>query len=292
MNSSSLCAIALITAVLLVQIAPTAEPVPVTSDGQFKRDLVFWPGGKELVYGVLPPPEKGGRIRLMRMRLEDGSLTEFSKGPDRELCFSADGNVYAYTAINNNSMASTIEVNNVKLNKTTTIKRGTFVNRPALSPDGSRIVFTVNAVQLVSLELWKDDAKDLNIGEKGDVWPSFSPDGSCIVFTSKRDKDYELYTIKPDGTEPKRLTNSPGMDINAVYSPDGKQIAFTSNRDSNYEIYLMNADGANVRRVTNHPERDDFPCWTPDGKHLLFVGERKGKFDIYKVEVLTEGAKK
>ncbi len=290
MNSSKFVGIAF-TLALFGQAVSAAEPVRLTTDGLFKRDLVFWPGGKELVFGVLMLPEKGGRVRLMKMKLEDGSLTEFSKTPDRELCFSADGNVYAYTAISGNSMASTIEVRNVKLNKTMTIKRGIFVNRPALSPDGSRIVFMVNTDHLISLELWKDNAKDLMIGEKGDLWPSYSPDGSRIVFTSKRDKDYELYTINPDGTQPKRLTNSPGLDMNAVYSPDGNQIAFTSNRDRNYEIYVMNADGANVRRVTNHPERDDFPCWTPDGKHLLFVGERKGKFDIYKVEVPAENKK-
>lgn len=289
MSSSKRWSLVLLaTWAVVSQLGWAAEPAPLTTDGQFKRDLVFWPGGKELVFGSLAPHDKGGRVRLMRMKLEDQSMTEFSKTPDRELCFSADGNVYAYTIIAESSQNSTIEVKNIKLDKTMTIKRGIFVNRPALSPDGSRIVFMINAVQLVSLELWKDDAKDLNIGEKGDVWPNYSPDGDRIVFTSKRDKDYELYTMKPDGTEPKRLTNSPGMDMNAVYSPDGKQIAFTSNRDSNYEIYVMNADGANVRRVTNHPERDDFPCWTPDGKHLLFVGERNGKFDIYKVEAPAE----
>jgi Tol biopolymer transport system component len=287
MNSFRICGLALAAWILISQTVPASEPVRLTTDGLFKRDLVFCPGGTELAYGVLSlfdGPDKG-RVRLMKMKLADGSVTEFAKGAGRELAFSADGNVYAYCVVDNTFMRVAIEVRNVKLDKAMRIERKFFVSRPTLSPDGNRIVF-MDPEQLISLELWKDNAKDVVIGEKWDIWPNYSRDGSRVLFTSgKRDKDMEIYSMNPDGTQVKRLTNSPGIDMNAVFSPDGKQIAFTSNRDRNYEIYVMNADGTNVRRVTNHPERDDFPCWTPDGKHLLFVGERKGKFDIYRVDV-------
>jgi len=32
--------------------------------------------------------------------------------------------------------------------------------------------------------------------------------------------------MKPDGTDPVRLTNSMGQDTHPTWSPDGKQIAF------------------------------------------------------------------
>ena len=291
MNSFRACGAML----ALVFFSPTvfaSEPVRLTTEGLFKRDLVFLPGGTELAYAVLTLPEKGGdgSVRMMKMKLADGSIAEpdFSKNArTRELAVSADGNVYAFVKITSiaGGGASEIEVRNQKLDKKHSFKDGEFVNRPTLSPDGSRIVYVSRSNQMNSLELWKDKPAKVALGVKGDMYPNFSPDGRLIAFTSRRDKDYEIYVMNPDGNEPKRLTKSPGLDINAVFSPDSKQIAFTSNRDGNYEIYVMNADGANVRRVTNNSERDDFPCWSPDGKHLYFVGERNGKFDIYKTEV-------
>ena len=54
-----------------------------------------------------------------------------------------------------------------------------------------------------------------------DLWPRFSADGKRIVFASRRDNDFEIYTMKPDGSEQARLTRSKGIDARPVYSPDG-----------------------------------------------------------------------
>jgi TolB protein len=91
--------------------------------------------------------------------------------------------------------------------------------------------------------------------------------------------------MKADGSDVRRLTSGPGMDMRPAWSPDGKRLAFTSNRDGNYEIYLVNADGSGLRRLTHNPERDDYPAWHPDGRHLAVVSERAGRFDLYLVEV-------
>ena len=88
-----------------------------------------------------------------------------------------------------------------------------------------------------------------------------------------------------DGSEIRRLTDSPMQDIRPRYSPDGKRIVFTSHRDGNYEIYLMHADGSATHRLTDHPERDDYPTWHPSGDRVAFVGERSGRHDIYLIEV-------
>ena len=61
--------------------------------------------------------------------------------------------------------------------------------------------------------------RKLETGSDYDTFPSWSPRGDWIVFTSKRDADYELYRIRPDGTGLRRLTRSPGADAHPTFSP-------------------------------------------------------------------------
>ena len=290
----------LLLAVLLNGAAWAGEPVQLTNDGAFKRDPVFWPGKNELIFCQAQPATtsgNGGLMRTMRMTLPDRKVEMFlasgeeaGNRSDREMAVSGDGRVIAYASVVNET--SKMRVKDLANNKAIEFKRDPYVNRPTLSPKGDRLAFVKRGTQLVLLDLWKDDIKDINdeakdqpFGSAGDMYPNYSPDGKRIVFTSRRDSDYEIYVINADGTGETRLTNSRGMDINARVSPDSRQIAFTSNRDGNYEVYVMNADGQNLRRITSHPERDDFPCWHPDGKHLVVVSERQGKFDLYQYDV-------
>jgi Tol biopolymer transport system component len=184
-----------------------SESVRLTTDGRFKRDPAFWPGGRELIYAVLTPVTRmasereglEGRVRLMRLRWADRSVVPFHDRlqnqplSDRELCVSADGTVYAYCLVKASEKV-VIVVEDLKRQRTVTIEsdskpNASFLNRPTLSPDGSRIVFMKDSNRLVARDLWKDDAGTVELGVEGDLRPSFSPDGRRIVFTSRRDRD-------------------------------------------------------------------------------------------------------
>lgn len=85
---------------------------------------------------------------------------------------------------------------------------------------------------------------------------AWSPDGSSIVFDSKADGDYEIYTINPDGTNLKQLTNNTYKDRFSSWLWNGEKIIFVSNRDGNEEIYSMDSDGGNQVNVSNDPSND------------------------------------
>jgi WD40 repeat protein len=92
-----------------------------------------------------------------------------------------------------------------------------------------------------------------------------------ISFSSDRSGDFEIYTMQPDGSDLRRLTNAPGLDGVARWSADGTKLVFSSERDGNSEIYSMNADGSSQTRLTNDPAQDSTPSWSPDGTRIAFT---------------------
>ena len=76
--------------------------------------------------------------------------------------------------------------------------------------------------------------------------------------------------MNADGSEPRRLTSSPGEDENLPGRPDGTRLAFWSSRDGNQEIYVMEADGSGQTNLTNSPSDEGWPSWSPDGGRIAF----------------------
>src|SRR5918992_1369409 len=102
-----------------------------------------------------------------------------------------------------------------------------------------------------------------------------------ISFSSTRDGNLEIYTMKSDGSDARRLTNDLAADHNADWSPDGTRLAFMGYRDGDYEIYIMNADGTGLRQLTHNSAHDGFPRWSPDGLQIMFTSLRGGNFEVY-----------
>ena len=84
-----------------------------------------------------------------------------------------------------------------------------------------------------------------------------------IAFVSASPGNDEIYTIRPDGSELKRLTtNTWEWDKHPSWSPDGTQIVFWSNRDTQRkQIWVMNADGSNQRNLSSNQFNDWDPVW-------------------------------
>ena len=72
--------------------------------------------------------------------------------------------------------------------------------------------------------------------------PSFhvwGPDNETIVFTSDRSGNFDIWTIKKDGTNLTQITVDTARDYDAGFSPDGSKILFISERDGQRDLYLM-----------------------------------------------------
>ncbi len=82
-----------------------------------------------------------------------------------------------------------------------------------------------------------------------------------------------IYTVNPDGSDEKNLTNSPEInDVQPIWSPDGSKIAFLSASEETYDfhVFVMNADGTDMINVSNLGVFKDQQACSPDGSHLGF----------------------
>ncbi len=138
---------------------------------------------------------------------------------------------------------------------------------PSFSSDGKRIVFRIlggtQGLRVLSLS----DGKIIQLTADHDDFPEWSPHGDRILFTGFRTGDFEIYTIRQDGSDLRQLTNDHGNDAHAMWSPDGRWILFTSSRSgwkdetllggarfpqSYGEIFVMRSNGTDLRQLTDN----------------------------------------
>jgi Tol biopolymer transport system component len=90
----------------------------------------------------------------------------------------------------------------------------------------------------------------------------------------------DIYTVRPDGHDRRRLTGLPTQDLCAAYSPDGRWIAYCSGvtgpGQGVLEIWVMRANGKEQHQVTQTGGVMTFPDFSPDGSKIVFSGRLPG----------------
>jgi TolB protein len=113
--------------------------------------------------------------------------------------------------------------------------------------------------------------------------------GGRAYFTSTRDGNAEIYSSALDGTDVRRLTDHPGIDVSPACGGPGGLIAFVSNRHGSPQIFGMSSSGGGVRRLTYRGSYNQTPAWCPIGEERLmaFTGRSAG-LDVFTVNIDTQ----
>lgn len=240
---------------------PQGAGVGIGTPGSTQTQVVY----KEAVRNILGPQWSADGQRLIFgvgnfQAFFNGFHSEFTKPDDR-----AEGG--AQVALINADGTGFREV-------TTGPNNNAF---PSLAPDGNRFVYRTFGPEGDGLRIMNLTTGKATMLTRGyDNFPLWSPRGDLIMFSRQADGDYEIYTVKPDGSDVRRLTSSRGNDAHMAWSPDGSRIVFASTRlgfkdEAVYtdapqpygEIYTMRADGSDVQQITDNQWEEGTPAWRP-----------------------------
>lgn len=152
------------------------------------------------------------------------------------------------------------------------------IQYPALSPDGSLIVFQ-SVGDLWAVPATGGTATRLTAHPAEERRAAFSPDGSMIAFESDREGSRNIYVaplVRSGGaiaTGPiKRLTFNDRAQAISGFSPDGKFILFTANLESSVyrgtRLYQVSVEGGPIQRLTD--AFGSSPRMSPDGASVVF----------------------
>jgi TolB protein len=115
-----------------------------------------------------------------------------------------------------------------------------------------------------------------------------SPRGDDIAMSLSRDGNTEIYRLKADGSNPKRLTFDRSTESSPCWSPDGRRLAFVSDRSGSPQIYVMSSAGGAAERLTYGSSYNTSPDWSPKGNLIAYTSKIEGVFQICTVDVETK----
>lgn len=164
--------------------------------------------------------------------------------------------------------------------------------RPVWSPDGKHLVVTKEKLiekdskQPSTAPVWHDETWRIDADGRNpiklpipdtDGVADWSPDGKWFVVTSDRHppygRGYQLYLMKTDGTQERRLTQG-GLNVYARFSPDGKKILYLhQTRAEGNSIWTVDVDGENATQIIKEAGlvSGNGAYWSPDGKQIAVV---------------------
>ena len=160
------------------------------------------------------------------------------------------------------------------------------------SPDGKWMLYTLSTpdwkeakrqtdVYLVSIAQGASSTRQMTFTkEKNETSPRWSKDGSFFVFLSNREAPEsaatrsQLYVMRPDGGEARRITDTKEGVSDFNFSDDGRWLAYRSGKTGEEQLYRLPGtlpDNAVAEQLTKHPTGMRSWEWAPDATRIYFT---------------------
>jgi Tol biopolymer transport system component len=264
----------------------------LTFEGRRAGEGYFSSDGKRLVFQSEREPGNPF-YQIYVLDLETGDTRRVSPGTGKTTCafFHPDGERLLFASTHHDPRSETLQREELELRE-----RGE-ERRYAWDYDPQMDLYEERATGLVRLTR-----------ERGyDAEGSYSPDGAWIVFASNRDAysrelddeerarlevdpSYfaEIWLMRSDGSDPRRLTHAPGYDGGPFFSPDGERIVWRRFDEEGLiaDIWTMRTDGSDPRTLTDFSSMSWAPYTHPSGEYVIFTSNKLGfeNFELFIVD--------
>ncbi|SMF65894.1 Periplasmic component of the Tol biopolymer transport system [Alteromonadaceae bacterium Bs31] len=175
---------------------------------------------------------------------------------------------------------------------------------PALSPDGSRIVYVAdrqeggNAVFMKMLN--GENALQLSQQHTYVRFPKWMPDGQSIIYAELTESGLRIIQVSPLGGARRVLFSDNATESlrGLAISPDGTRIAYSKRNAASTPMHIgvLSLPQGHNQKVTDPKQGslgDIDPLFSPDGRSLIFVrSSDEVTKDIYSIELSTEKLKR
>ncbi len=228
-------------------------------------------------------------------------ITDF-EGEDREPVYSSDDEAVYYLSEKNGNqniykkmLRATTAERQLSTFKTNPVRHLSISKNNTLCFTNDGDIYTMTDDDLpkkLAIQIYNDGRQNAekNITVNSNVGSfALSPNGKEIAFVTRG----EVFVTSVDGTQTKRITNTPQQERMVAWAPDGRSLIYAAERNDNWDIYtssIVRKEEPYFYAATLLKEEpliatsaEEFlPKYSPDGKEVAYL-ENRNLLKVYNI---------
>jgi len=230
------------------RVIPVTIGQAIETDGDISRD------GKYFFYSS---NSDGGNYDIYLRSMTDITTVRITSHPSKDIMpvISPDGKNLAFVSLRDDPEG---DIFVMKLKPEDIIKKEKESVAALSSMD--------NLTENITIEKDEDTGVITNIKDANPAWSS---DGKMIAYSSSKGGNSDIWIMKPDGSDKKKLTENGGQ--YPSFSIDGNKIIFVSYRENgNGDIYTLDINTGKENRITNDKSIKLYPSFTSEESRIIY----------------------